>query len=273
MIRIYEANALFGGKETELYKCWKYLLDHPDLKPKDLFDVFPKLSYIHLKQGIDEGALVKNGRTYSANPDFQFKGVSRIQKQSVQEPVSEPVKQEPVRRSEPSVQKIGNITRFTISDDDYEFEDDVEDIKRRLIKGDKLTLGGYTWTCIGELQGHDLYLCDDVVRRMAFNDIGSDNSWSNSDIRRWLNNDFYNKLSDDEKEIIVKNMELNDNIFLLSKEEYKKFINNIPFLIRFWWWLRSQGKYAGSVDIVENGYVSYDYVHMMCIGVRPALLV
>lgn len=133
------------------------------------------------------------------------------------------------------MQKIGNITRFTISDDDYEFEDNVEEIKSRLIKGNKLTLGGYTWTRIGELHSHDLYLCDDVVREMNFNTSSINNIWNNSDIRKWLNNDFYKSLSDDEKDIITKNRELNDNIFLLSKDEYKKFEENIP-LVREWLW-------------------------------------
>ena len=169
------------------------------------------------------------------------------------------------------VRKLFNEATFTISDDDYEYEYD--DTKEQFIDGDKLTLGGYTWTRIGALQGHDLYLCDDVVREMAFNSNGRDNRWENSDVRRWLNNNFYNKLSDDEKEIIVKNRELNDNIFLLSEEKYKKFRNNIP-LLRVRWWLRTPGDYDYyAAGVYFDGGIFCSNVSYSEIGVRPALLV
>ena len=167
-----------------------------------------------------------------------------------------------------------NEAVFTISDEDYEYEEDVEEIKSRLIKGNKLTLGGYTWTRIGKLQGHDLYLYDDIVRRMAFSSNSMDKIWMNSVIRRWLNNDFYNNLSDDEKEIIIKNRELDDNIFLLSDEEYKRFRKNIH-LLSVCWWLRSYGYHPYYAGYVGNSGDVYSTTTSTATGggVRPALLV
>lgn len=64
----------------------------------------------------------------------------------------------------------------------------------------------------------------------------------------------------------------NDELFLLSIEEYERYKDNIP-LIKIWWWLRSPGDNRGSAALVDEvgsvldygSRVSYDY------GVRPAL--
>ena len=111
---------------------------------------------------------------------------------------------------------------------------------------------------------------------MAFNERPYHNEWETSDIRRWLNNKFYKKLSDDEKEIIFKNRELDDNIFLLSDKEYEKFRNDIPLLRGAWWWLRSPSYDTDCAQIVDyDGYFCYngDGVRNSSNGVRPALLV
>ena len=61
------------------------------------------------------------------------------------------------------------------------------------------------------------------VRRFGYN---FSNSWENSDIRKWLNNDFYNKTFTEQEKKFIKPSNLSDvgttdNIFLLSKEESK----------------------------------------------------
>lgn len=273
MIRIYEDGSLSRADRSDIYKCWKYLLDNPELKTKDLFDAFPKLTYLQLKQGVDCGALLKVGRTYFANPEFQFE-TPRVKNKNKNNVAEQPyVQKSPSEiRSEPSMQKIGNITRFAITDDDYDDEFAPKDV---LIHGDTLELGNHTWTRIGEMQGHDLYICDDIITHMAFTKRGG-NVWSTSDVRKWLNNTFYKSLSDDEKEVLTKNIELDDNIFILSKQEYNTFNNKISNIDEEYW-TRSQGygdkkrlAYITQDGAVDNfgGLASYSDV-----GVRPVVLV
>ena len=57
------------------------------------------------------------------------------------------------------------------------------------------------------------------------------NLWKNSEIRKWLNGDFYNKaFSEDEKKFInfsnLSDVDTTDNVFLLSKKEAEKYFAN-----------------------------------------------
>lgn len=63
-----------------------------------------------------------------------------------------------------------------------------------------------------------------------------------------------------------------DKIFLLSIEEYKKYIDEIPHMTT-WWWLRSPGYNSRGVAFMSSyGYVGYD-IHLSYDNgaVRPAL--
>lgn len=64
-----------------------------------------------------------------------------------------------------------------------------------------------------------------------------------------------------------------DPIFLLSKEEYKKYKDKIP-KINCWWWLRSPGDESDYVAGISDSAFVYDYgsiVNCSDVAVRPAL--
>lgn len=64
---------------------------------------------------------------------------------------------------------------------------------------------GLKWTVHKIKDGKALLLCDTCIEAMPYNNEDSDNSWTNSDIRNWLNGEFYNSaFSDGEKSIIVE---------------------------------------------------------------------
>ena len=91
-------------------------------------------------------------------------------------------------------------------------------------------------------------------------DSSSDN-WKNSEIRQWLNNEFYNKVFTDQEKKSVNLSNLSyfgtaDNVFLLGKEEAGKYFaddekrkcepteyakkNGADVRNGYiWWWLRS----------------------------------
>ena len=70
--------------------------------------------------------------------------------------------------------------------------------------GDKISLGSYeqdgdyingneplSWTVIGVDDYNAIMICDTCIEARPYT-LTDDNSWSNSDIREWLNDDFYN---------------------------------------------------------------------------------
>ena len=54
---------------------------------------------------------------------------------------------------------------------------------------------------------------------------GSSNDWEKSEIRKWLNGEFYNSAFSDEEKARIKSFN-QDNVFLLSKEEAGKYFAN-----------------------------------------------
>lgn len=121
------------------------------------------------------------------------------------------------------------------------------------------------------------------------------NNWKNSEIRSWLNGDFYNNAFNEKEKKCIKSSNLSDvgtidNVFLLSRKEAKKYFvskeirkckvtdyakNNSDWLDDndySWWWLRSlELNYDNVVSLVgRTGNVSSSDVSFE-IFVRPAL--
>ena len=134
---------------------------------------------------------------------------------------------------------------------------------------------------------------------------GSSDNWEKSEIRQWLNNEFYNKAFDEKERIniIESSIEceksvcfgnstytVNDKIFLLSIEEAEKYFNSdeerkccstpytqrnksvIGRIVGSCWWLRSPGRSQGGAACVSDaGYViSYNNVYFDGNAVRMA---
>jgi hypothetical protein len=128
---------------------------------------------------------------------------------------------------------------------------------------------------------------DAVAEEMKFDDDSND--WDSSDIKKWLNEDFYSAaFSDAEREAILTSTysyggenedfdkEAASKVFLLSTDEANDsrfFADKTDRAMVEYWWLRSPGDYyviaAGVCSgggVLENGY-SVDYWR----AVRPAL--
>ena len=127
----------------------------------------------------------------------------------------------------------------------------------------------------------------------------SSNNWANSEIRNWLNGEFYNKaFTDQEKKSInlsnLSDVGTSDNVFFLSYDEAEKYFANdelrkckaTEYAVKngawvnsdtgcSWWWLRSPNPYDRSSRRVYyvNTDGSFNY-NDVCGGnnlVRPAL--
>lgn len=141
---------------------------------------------------------------------------------------------------------------------------------------EKKTFGSMplTWTKIKEFDDKsDLYLCDQIVAFGRFD--AKSNDWHISELRQWLNGEFYETVfSDREREKIVKHKDIDDNVFCLSIDEYNECRDVITCILKGWW-LRSPGysaRFAASVNYRGGVGLIGDYVHLSNPGVRPALL-
>lgn len=154
--------------------------------------------------------------------------------------------------------------------------------------GDIVTFGNYTWHVINKTKDGCTLLSEKAVTEKSYNEKCEDITWENCTLRQWLNTDFYNQFSEEEKAMIAKTKLKNpdnpeygtkggndteDYIYLLSIDEAAALSEDIR-ACGTWWWLRSPGNRqycaayvydAVSLD-TRGDYVHYDYA-----GVSPAL--
>lgn len=161
----------------------------------------------------------------------------------------------------------------------FEQEQDKQDpsIVRRIQMGEYNGRPLY-WIYLGHYDDEtDLFLSEDVICERRFD--AESNDWFNSELATWLYCGFSEEafLPSEYSEIgpLIKHIDkgkLKSSLFLLSKEEYKKYRNEIP-KVNCCYWLRSQGfKTDYALFVSEFGSVFGDGCNVNCNnGVRPAL--
>lgn len=163
-----------------------------------------------------------------------------------------------------------------------------------------IPFGGYTWQLLDIQNNEALFITDDIIELKPYHTSSQTTWWIESDIRNYLNGEFYNKFSEQEKLKIaqtqVKTPAHNgnsggypsfDKIFLLSMEEVEKYFptaygedqfgnknrvakyQNQPF----WWWLRQPGfSHEQAVIVYTDGKIEpYGATINSVLGVRPAM--
>ena len=207
-------------------------------------------------------------------------------------------------------------TRFTIFKDDIDKQIDLTSKSNSAFKnakvGDYIKFGNYPQTSSGQNQPIEWQVLSKennkmlVISRYGL-DVkrfdSSSNNWANSEIRKWLNGDFYNKAFNENEKKYIKSSNLSDvgtsdNVFFLSTEEAEKYFVNdesrkckaTEYAVKngAWvadssygdnagysvWWLRSPNpNYSDSVFYVSYGgsLGSYYYVFYVISLARPAL--
>ena len=153
-----------------------------------------------------------------------------------------------------------------------------------------------------------LLLSKYVLDAKPYNEEFEKVTWETSDIRQWLNNEFYTtafnkaekakiqtsltKNEDNSKYGTSGGNDTEDKVFLLSEKEAETLFSNDDERIAkvtgyaeksgvyvneekvAWWWLRSPGRYSSSAAVVgSDGWVYGDgsIVSGAYDGVRPAL--
>jgi hypothetical protein len=138
--------------------------------------------------------------------------------------------------------------------------------------GDIVVFGDIRWYVIAETEAGCTLLAEKPVIKMPFRkaDYQATNTWDKSTSRAWLNEEFYNTFTEEEKALIAKTHNLNpanseygtpggsdtdDYIFLLSVDEANALDSKVlecgywHEMDNQWWWLRSPG--------VNDSYVAY----------------
>ena len=148
--------------------------------------------------------------------------------------------------------------------------------------GDYVKFGNYPQTEKGEIQPIEWQVLSIENNKMlVISRYGLDakrfdedsNNWANSEIRRWLNDIFYDKAFTEEEKKYIKSSNLpdvgtSDNVFLLSVKELKKYFANNNERLR-----SPNPDVSSYVYYVLNDGIfdCYRYVYNDNFLVRPAL--
>lgn len=160
-------------------------------------------------------------------------------------------------------------------------------------KSDVIKFGNYNWYIIEKSETGCKLLCKDIIAKKPYNKVSGDITWENCTLRSWLNDEFYNSFSEEEKAMMVKTKLSNpdnakygtdggndteDYIYLLSIEEAQGLSEEILKASTELWWMRSPGEDQRSASIVDIDEVDVvDVIGLFGLfvnaetGVRPVL--
>lgn len=157
-------------------------------------------------------------------------------------------------------------------------KDRIEQIYNKFALGGEIYFGVYrnepiAWKLLKTKKSRMLLITETPVEVLAFNDELKNITYETSSIRTWLNDDFLEEFSEEQKSRILKSEDgLNDNIFILSEEEYQGYAETISFNTISDWWLRTKTD-AGMMYVYgESSEVNtYGESVVRAMGVRPCV--
>lgn len=166
-----------------------------------------------------------------------------------------------------------------------------------MVEGDVISFGEYDWQVLAVKDRRALLITEKIVELRWYHRKFEEITWADSELRKHLNNEFYNKISQDEKVkiSIVTNQnsdnpwfktkggqETTDSVFLLSLEEVCTYFGDSKAKLRdkgnqtwyiddenngkrqakygdnfHWWRLRSPGYYARTAASVSTNGCVY----------------
>lgn len=158
-------------------------------------------------------------------------------------------------------------------------------ISKKLGAGDTFELAGLTWKILEITESGYKCLAERLEDSMQFD--SSCNNWQASDLRNYLNTEFYKKLVEavGEDNIIPFERDLlsmdgqteygkcEDKVSLLTVDEYRKHRALIPNA-DYWWWMATPwstpcNNFEKSVTVVSPSGFTNGLVYSDDIGVRP----
>lgn len=134
-------------------------------------------------------------------------------------------------------------------------------LEKKFIKeaspGTIVRYGEDEWVLLDKAGSHALLLGKDADIKKCFDEKGN-NIWQDSTLCQWLNKDYINRFSEEEKSSIVIQNNLNigkkkekELIFILGKEQYEKY-KDIIINPGKSYWLKDSGTSTGSIYYVKE---------------------
>lgn len=159
-------------------------------------------------------------------------------------------------------------------------------ISKRLGIGDTFELASLTWKILDITDKGYMCLADRLDKNMVFD--SDSNNWKSSDLREYLNGDFFKELAEaaGEDNIITFERDLlsldgqaeygtcEDKVSLLTVDEYRKHRKLIPNTDDYWWWTITPDSTSCNKDsrfvrvVSSSGIIGY-YYYYGSRGVRP----
>lgn len=138
--------------------------------------------------------------------------------------------------------------------------------------GEKFKKAGITWTILDQVEGGYLCLAENIKNKRFASDA---NNYAESEIRKYLNGEFFEKLAAKVGEANIMLMERDltaldglkeygsckDKVSLISLDEYRKYREAIPNT-QGWWWMvtpwstKSNGWQYSMTIVAPDGDVS-----------------
>lgn len=164
----------------------------------------------------------------------------------------------------------------------------MEKIKKIKEAGNTFELAGLKWTVLEVTEKGYMCLAERLEGSMHF---GSNNDWKESDIRKYLNGEFAEKLANEigaeniiefERDLLSLDGQTEygsctDKVSLLTFDEYRKYRNHIPNS-NYWWWLLTPDSTPCNNDsawirvVSTSGCILFDDYYINYYGVRPVCI-
>ena len=164
---------------------------------------------------------------------------------------------------------------------------DTVKISKKLGAGDTFELAGLKWTILDITEKGYMCLAEKLEDTMRF---GSNNDWKESRIRKYLNEEFLERLTTEvgadniiefERDLLSMDGQTEyglcaDKVSLLNVDEYRKYRKHIPNA-DYWWWLITPDSTECNGDktwvrvVSPSGYF-YDCDYYDGRGVRPVCI-
>ena len=128
------------------------------------------------------------------------------------------------------------------------------------LKNEDSAASTVSWLTIATKDDQSLLMSKSVLAFKPYDTSGTNSLWEHASLRRWLNEDFYAKaFSDDEKQSILptqldstdESSEAN-NVFLLSIDEAKTYLDDQTMKADNWWWLRNSDSNVHTIAYVSS---------------------
>lgn len=140
-----------------------------------------------------------------------------------------------------SSSNTSGVKRVTEYPDNYTIEEMQTITFGNYYKSNSSSKEPIEWIVLEKQNGKALVMSKYILDAKSYNDENKEVTWENSSLRKWLNSDFYNNaFNDSEKQKIINTLvenktnekygtsggnNTNDNVFCLSVDDVKKYLN------------------------------------------------